>query len=72
MIWFSIKITKNFSLDFSFFHLVRAFKDGITFFNFVVELDLYKGDHNPQFNICLIIINFKIFEIDFYNINHLK
>jgi hypothetical protein len=70
MFLFSHKITKKFALDFTAFHLLRSFKDGITFFEFDVNLDLYEQDHNPKFRIVLIALNFKLFEFEIYNINH--
>jgi hypothetical protein len=70
MILISKEISKNFVFEISFFHKLRNFKDGISFLEFDVNLDLYKGDHNPQFEMCLVILNFKIFETNIYNINH--
>jgi len=70
MICFSKKITKFFALDLSLFHFIREFKDGITFFEFKVDLNLYASDHNPHFRIILIIVNFKIFEFEIYNTEH--
>jgi hypothetical protein len=40
-----------------FFAFVRNFKDGITFFKFRVNLDLYKDSHSPAFQIELTILN---------------
>jgi hypothetical protein len=40
-----------------FFAFVRSFKDGITFFNLKVNLDLYKDNHSPAFQIELTILN---------------
>jgi hypothetical protein len=39
------------------FALIRDFKDGITFYNFKVNLDLYKDSHSPAFQIELTILN---------------
>lgn len=64
---YGIQVSKNRAIDFGFFYKIRKFKDGITFFEFVTNLDLYKGDHNPKFKICLVFINFIIFELNFYN-----
>jgi hypothetical protein len=70
MFGFSIKLSKKFSLDVSFFHVIRQFKDGITFFDLVCNLDLYKGDHNPKSQFMLVLLNFKVFEIEIYCIDH--
>jgi hypothetical protein len=40
-----------------FLALIRDFKDGITFFKFRVNLDLYKDNHSPSFQIELTILN---------------
>jgi hypothetical protein len=70
MIYFSKKLTKKYALDISCFHLIRKFSDGISFFELNVNLDLYEGDHNPQFRILLVFLNFKIFEFEIYNTEH--
>ena len=72
MFWVSKKISKKYAIDVSCFHLIRNFKDGISFCQFSVNLDLYEADHNPQFKILLIILNFKLFEFEIYNINHVS
>ena len=66
-----VSLTKNYTLDWNFFWKVRDFEDGVKFFNFDINLDLYEDDHKPSFNICLEILNYTIFEIEIYNINHL-
>lgn len=66
MMW-GFNILKNYALDFGIFYRIRNFKDGITFFEFTTNLDLYKADHNPRFKINLILINYLIFDINIYN-----
>jgi len=39
------------------FAFVRSFKDGITFLKFRVNLDLYKDEHSPAFQLELTILN---------------
>lgn len=36
---------------------IRRFRDGITFFDFKINLDIFEGDHNPKFKIELTILN---------------
>ena len=67
-----IKFNKNYAIDIHFLCKQRLFKDGISFFELVSNLDLYKGDHNPKFYIYLILFNFVIFDMEIYNVNHLK
>jgi hypothetical protein len=40
------------------FSLIRNFSDGITFFNFKINLDRYEDDHSPAFQIELTLFNF--------------
>ena len=65
-------IKNNYKLSIDLFRVIRSFKDGITFFEFIINLDLYQADHKPSFNLMLVIINLKLIEIEIYNINHLK
>lgn len=65
---YGFKISKNYAIDFGVLYKIRKFKDGITFLEWVNNLDLYRADHNPQFKMSLICFNFLIFEICFYNI----
>ena len=36
---------------------VRDLKDGITFFEFKINLDRYRSDHSPAFQIELTVLN---------------
>jgi len=72
MLGFSKAIGKNYAIDFIFLHKLRDFKDGITFLNFDMDLDLYEGDHNPQFDFLFCIFNYTLIEINLYNVNHVS
>lgn len=65
------KITKNYAIDFGLLYKVREFKDGITFFELISNLDIYKADHNPKMSFRLIFFNVVIFDICIYNIHHI-
>jgi hypothetical protein len=67
---YGFNLTTEYALDFGLFYKVRNFKDGLTFFEFILNLDLYKADHNPQVRCALVIFNFTIFDITFYNVRH--
>lgn len=67
---YGFDITKNYALDFGVLYQLRKFKDGLTFFEFIFNLNLYKADHNPQIRCALIILNFTIFDITLYNKRH--
>jgi hypothetical protein len=65
-------VKKKYSFDIDLFRVIRSYKDGITFFEFIINLDLYESDHKPAFNVLLIIFNLKIIELEIYNIYHKK
>lgn len=67
---FDFKISKSFAFEGAFFHKIRNFSDGISALQFNFDSDFYKGDHNPKYEIELIIFNIMIFEFRIYNINH--
>lgn len=70
MYCWSKKISQNYAFEISGFHLIRKFSDGLTLFDVHLNWDWFKGDHNPQINYLLIILNFKVLEINLYNVNH--
>ena len=51
------RIGKNWTWETQLFAMPRSFRDGITFFKFNLNLDLYKSDHSPAFQIELTIMN---------------
>jgi len=67
---YGFNVTEQYALDFGLFYKVRNFKDGLTFFEFIFNLDLYRADHNPQVRCALVIFNFTIFDITLYNVRH--
>jgi hypothetical protein len=71
MIGLSVKLGEKFALDFSCLHMVRSFRDGITVFKPKINIDYFKGDHNPKLEISLEILNLMIFELNIYNVNHI-
>jgi len=60
----------DYSIGFSYFQKIRSFSDGVSFFEFQVNLDRYLADHSPRFEIIFIILNFKIFELEVYYKHH--
>ncbi len=71
MLWIGTKIGKNYAWELSSFHWYREFDDGIDFLTFEMQIDWFKGDHNPRFHIMFVIMNFNIFDFEIHNINHL-
>lgn len=72
MIGKSWKLSKKYALDILILHPIRNIRDGLTGAEFKINCDWFKADHNPQFRIILILCNITIFEITFYNINHVQ
>ena len=55
------------------FYKLRELKDGITFFELVVNMDLFDNadsvsQHNPKLTFRLIVLNYTIFEMVIYSI----
>jgi len=65
-----MKLSKNYAIELSLFNIVRDFSDGISFFEFEINLDLFEDDHKPSFDIYLMIFNCMIFQFRVYNVNH--
>ena len=63
-----IKIGASKAIEWAFFNHIRELKDGVTWFEFEINSDYYEGDHNPQSGIHLMILNWMIFEINYYSI----
>lgn len=70
MISLSAKLGPNYVAALSGFHKFRKFSDGITFFSFSSELDLYRADHKPSFQIHLALFNFMLLEFEICNRHH--
>ena len=70
-IW-SFRITDDYAIDIMLLHKYRSFSDGITFFKPEINLDLYEGDHSPKFEMNLAIMNVYVFQLEIYNVNHIK
>lgn len=70
MICFSFKISKNFAFEASFLNFVRSFRDGVTFLDLSVNLDLYEADHKPEGHISLTFLNMILIDLRIYNVNH--
>jgi len=60
-------ISKKYYFEFAYLNKIRKFKDGITFFDFKINLDLYKCSHCPKFELQFEFFNCVIFSIWIYN-----
>ena len=63
---------KKMKIGLSTLYKLRDYSDGITFFDFKINLDLYEDDHKPYFEIQLTVLNFMIFHFEIYNMYHLE
>ena len=50
----------------------QKFEDGVSLIEFKVSLDYYLGDHNPEFELSLRVLNCTIFEVTVYNTLHIE
>lgn len=66
------KIGVDYAWEVDLFRKYRDFKEGLTIFSFTIEYNKYMADHNPQFQIMLIICNYKMFEFTVYNVWHIE
>jgi len=66
----SFKINSNYGFELALLNKIRKLKDGITFFEFVINQDTYLADHSPRFGINLIVFNWIIFEMNIYYLHH--
>ncbi|NBW58887.1 hypothetical protein EBR43_14155 [bacterium] len=54
------------------FHKLREWRDGMSFFELIINLDRYdkfeyiKFKDNPTFNFHLIVLNFTIIQVEIY------
>jgi len=63
-------IINDYGIELLFFDMIRSLDDGISFFEFEINLGLYDDDHKPSFDMFLIIFNCMVFQFWVYNINH--
>jgi hypothetical protein len=56
--------------DLGFLRRLRELSDGLSIFEFNINLDLYKEDHNPKLDIHLNMFNYRIFYFEVYNVLH--
>ena len=70
--FFHGNINRNYSWELELFTKHRDFKFGITPFKFEIDFSIYPCDHNPKFEMELVIMNFSIFQFLIYNIWHME
>jgi hypothetical protein len=50
----------------------RDWADGVSFWNCTCNLDLFRDDHKPSFELRVEILNRTLFGVEVYNIHHLS
>jgi len=70
--WFWGKLPLNLKYEIFLFHKLREWRDGMSFFELIINLDRYdkfeyiKFKDNPTFNFHLIVLNFTIIQVEIY------
>jgi len=70
MMTFGGEISTNYGWEFTLFHKIRHYSDGVTFLEAQINWDRYKADHCPRFTFYIIFLNFTIFEYQVYYLHH--
>jgi hypothetical protein len=52
--------------ELTFLNTPRAWKDGVTFFDFLINLDRYPGDHSPRLELDLVLLNVNLIEFSYH------
>jgi hypothetical protein len=63
-------ISENYALEIALLHPIRSLSDGLVVCRAVMNADWYKADHNPRYECYLEFLNWMIFEVRIYNVNH--
>lgn len=72
MVGFSIRINPDYALEVYGLYLCRHLKDGLTPLNLDIDFSWYRGDHNPQFSVQLMVMNFMLLDFRVYNVHHVE
>jgi len=51
------QLWKKWNYEVQLFSFIRDFKDGLTFFEFKINLDRFKSEHTPAFQLEITILN---------------
>lgn len=65
-------INEKFSWELILFHKIRNWNDGLSLFDFTIDLSWFKGDHQPSYGFHLVVWNYTICEFRIYNVNHVE
>jgi hypothetical protein len=71
--WYTLDLGKDYALCLELpGERIRAWKDGVTFWTWTCDLDLFKEDHKPSFTLRLEALNRTLFGVEIYNVHHLS
>lgn len=74
--WFWGKLPFNYGWELIVLHKLREWRDGISFFEFRINLDRYdpleyvKFMYQPRLDIHFVVLNYTIFEFEVYKRNN--
>jgi hypothetical protein len=54
------------------FRKIRDWDDGLSVVETKCDFSWYKGDHQPSFELSLVLFNWTIFQLLVYNIKHVE
>ena len=63
---------EDYAVEIEFGTCVRSWKDGVTFWDWACNLDLFRDDHKPSFELRLELLNCTLFGVEVYNTHHLS
>jgi len=63
-------INKNYGWELGMFDVHRSLRDGINIFEFKINLDRYKGNHSPRFEMCFTLFNIDFIDFSIYYLHH--
>lgn len=64
------QLNSDYGWEITLFHKIRNMSDGVSIFDFKINLDRYLADHSPRFEFHLVCFNYTLFEINIYYLHH--
>ena len=64
------KVNDDYGWEVTVFHKIRNVSDGVSFFDMKVNWDRYFADHSPRFELCVVLFNYTIIEVNIYYLHH--
>ncbi len=67
---FGGKINGDYGWEVAILSKIRAFADGLSFFELTMNWDRYLADHSPRFRFHLVVMNYTIIEANIFYLYH--